>query len=91
MSHHSLNLDDEMLKFAKENMLGATGQFPRGKINRLDEGQIKFAMAADHETETILINFGKPIAWLGMTADEAIDISNALRDKAVELKIKSKF
>jgi len=88
MSHHASELRDEMLQQALRDSLGATGKFPRGKITRLDEGQIKFAIAADHATNTVLINFGKAVAWLGMTADEAIEIANALRDKAIEIKTK---
>jgi len=86
MSHHSSELDGAMKIQALEQFLGATGKFPRGKIDRLDEGQIKFAIAADHDTKTVLINFGKSIAWLGMTSDEAIDLGNLLRDKGIEIK-----
>jgi hypothetical protein len=90
MSHHASELRDEMLQSALRNSLGATGLFPRGKIDRLDEGQIKFAIAADHATNTILVNFGKPIAWMGLTGDEALEISDSLRDKALEIKTGSK-
>jgi hypothetical protein len=90
MSHHSSELRDKMLHTALREGLGATGFFPGGKIDRLDEGQLKFAIAADHATNTVLINFGKPIAWLGMTADEALSIANSLRDKAIEIKTKVK-
>jgi hypothetical protein len=91
MSHHASDFSDEM-KLSSEFgdfALGATGNFPRGKIDRLDEGEICFAIAADHKTDTVLINFGKQVVWLGMTADEAIEIANSLRDKAIEIKTKS--
>jgi hypothetical protein len=92
MSHHSMNLSDEMKELFKlDDILGATGNFPRGKIDRLDEGQIKFAIAADHKTNTVLINFGKKVIWIGMTADEALEVAESLVNKAMELKTKSKF
>jgi len=91
MAHHASDFSDEIKKATNCLMLGATGNFPRGKIDRLDEGEIKFAVAADHKTKTVLLNFGKPIVWVGMTADQAIDVSNSLRDKAIELKTNSKY
>ena len=89
MSHHASELKDEMLQAALRGSLGATGKFPRGKINRLDEGEIKFAIAADHATQTELLNFGKPVVWMGMTGEEAIDLGNILRDKGLEINIGS--
>ena len=92
MSHHSSEFGEEMKRrFLDTISLGGTGNFPRGKIDRLDEGEIKFAIAADHQTETVLVNFGKQVVWLGMTPDEAIEVSNSLRDKAIEIKTNSKF
>jgi hypothetical protein len=92
MAHHGsdFDLEGELKGVAKLEGLGATGMFPKGKIDRLDEGQIKFALAADHKTKTVLINFGKPVMWLGMTADEAFDVANGIRDKAMEIKTGSK-
>lgn len=88
MSHHAGQMSNEMSKAVKDFQLGATGEFPRGKIDRLDEGQIKFAIAADHKTDTVIINFGKKVVWLGMTADEALDIAQSLIKKALEIKTK---
>ena len=90
MSHHASEFSDEMKQATSLKDLGATGQFPRGKIDRLDEGQIKFAIAADTTTKTVLVNFGKPVVWLGMTADEAIDVAQSIINKALEIKIGSK-
>lgn len=90
MAHHGLDLPNIMLNDALINKFGATGLFPKGKIDRLDEGEIRFGIAADHKNNVILINFGKPVTWLGLTADEAIEISNSLRDKGLEIKTKSK-
>jgi hypothetical protein len=91
MAHHGFESDANMKQLAKQMGLGATGNFPMGKFNEEDEGEIKIAIAADHQKNKILLNFGKPISWLGLTPDQAIDISNSLRDKAIELKTNSKY
>lgn len=46
--------------------LGATGKFPRGKARPGDEGELRAAVAV--RGATVMIDFGKPIAWLAMSA-----------------------
>jgi hypothetical protein len=90
MAHHGFDLDENMKQESLEMMLGPTGRFPLGKLSKQDEGEIKIAIAADHNNDKVLMNFGTPVSWMGLTADQAIDISNSLRDKAIEIKTKSK-
>jgi len=56
--------------------IGATGEFPEGKISEHDEGEIAFAIG--HRFGKVLIEFGKPVAWVGMTPQQAIALANAL-------------
>jgi hypothetical protein len=65
--------------------LGATNKFPQGKLNQNDEGEIMFAVAADKTQGKVLINFGKPVAWVGMDREQAIDLANSIRQKADDL------
>lgn len=90
MAHHGFSLDEDMKSLARQMGLGATNNYPLGKMNEEDEGEIRIAIAADHQNDKVLINFGKPISWIGLTAEQAIDISDNLRDKAIEIKTKSK-
>ena len=62
------------------NPFGATGKFPQGHLNRDDEGELQFGVANDGEK--VIIKFGKPIAWLGMTADQAIEFGSLLIEHA---------
>lgn len=75
--HHGSTPDptiDEALKDAEK--LGATGLYPEGPLGELDEGEIRFGVA--HHDGKILINFGKPVAWLGMSTDQAKDLARLL-------------
>lgn len=49
--------------------LGATGEFPQGKISPADEGELKLAIT--HDQGNVIINFGKAIVWFGMPPKEA--------------------
>lgn len=62
--------------------IGATGEFPEGKLNSNDEGEIRFGVALDKEARKVILNFGKPVAWLGMSPGQAIELADLLRKKA---------
>ena len=49
--------------------IGATGEFPQGKLNADDEGQLRMAITV--KDDKLIIDFGKPVHWLGMNKEEA--------------------
>ena len=66
-----------------EQALGATGEFPEGKLTPADEGEIQFGVAA-HEGK-VIIEFGKPVHWLGMSPGQAQDLAQSLWGHAYEI------
>lgn len=73
------------------NKIGATNNFPNGKINEHDEGELAIGLTADTEKGVLIIAFGKPITWIGMTADEADGLAEQLQEKALELRKAQSF
>ena len=63
--------------------LGATGQFPQGKIDPHDQGEI--AIAVGHRQNKVIINFGKPVAWIGFDKNQALQIAESLRTHAEQI------
>jgi len=63
--------------------LGATGKFPQGKLNEDDEGELQIGVAKDAEGK-IIINFGKPVAWIGLDAQSALGFAKTIIKKLVE-------
>lgn len=43
--------------------------FPRGKLNQDDEGQIPIKIGV--QDRTIVVDFGKPVHWFGFSAADA--------------------
>lgn len=94
MAHHSSTPfgDDEATAkkfrdaFRQLPAFGPTGKFPLGKYNQHDEGEIAFGVAADKQAGKVIIDFGKPTAWVGMTADQADAFAESLKSKAAELR-----
>jgi hypothetical protein len=64
--------------------LGATGRFPQGKLNDDDAGELQFGVA--HTSEKVVINFGKPIAWVGMDPDQADAFAQLIVQHAMNIR-----
>ena len=61
---------------------GAVGDHPDGVLRGGDEGLIQFAVG--HEDGKVVIDFGKPVAWLGMTPQQAADFASSILNRARE-------
>jgi hypothetical protein len=90
MAHHNFEMRDELEAIQKmmgvEEPLGATGKYPDGHYGPRDEGEIRFAIAADPERQRVLIDFGKPVHSLGMTPDQAVELADMIHKKAWECR-----
>lgn len=64
--------------------LGATGDFPLGKLNKDDEGGLRMAIGTEHNK--VIIHFGTPVGWLGLDKHTAIAFGSSIIDKAESLK-----
>jgi len=83
MAHHNFDgLPNEL----RSMILGATGQYPHGQYNAHDEGEIRFAVAADTRAQRVLVDFGKPVHSLGLTGEQASELADLLHTKALELR-----
>jgi len=62
---------------------GSTGKFPEGKLRDDDEGEIRVALTAIDGK--IIIDFGKPVKWIGLGPTDAILLGENLvkRGKAM--------
>lgn len=95
MSNHSPENDPEMFRqldgksetierlkrsLSDSVFRGATGDFPEGKLTRSDEGAIHFTVGA--KNDKVILQFGTPVAWVGMTPEMAVDLGEMLIQKA---------
>lgn len=67
----------------KRPALGATGNFPRGKFNADDEGELRIAIGS--QDKTVVVKFGTPTAWIGMPKENAIAFANTILKHAGDL------
>ncbi len=59
--------------------------FPRGKLVREDEGELQMAIALLPDKKTLLIDFGKPVAWLGLGKREVRALIEGLTKHEAEM------
>lgn len=91
MAHHG-DASDEMMKAmnsffgkkmaeeARSQNLGATGEFPDGRLGSNDEGEIRFGVAADKGQ--VVLNFGKPVAWIASPPEYVRALAMSLLEAA---------
>lgn len=65
--------------------LGATGDFPEGKLGDDDEGGLKIGVAADIPNGVVRVEFGKEVAWLAMPPETALDLAKSIIDHALAI------
>ena len=58
--------------------------FPRGKLNASDEGALRIAMTV--RKNTLVIDFGKPTAWIGLGLQEVRAMRRAFEKYEKELE-----
>ena len=69
----------------KKMKFGPTGKFPYGKVHETDEGELAIGIACDYQQNTLVINFGKPIIWIGLPPSRARELARMLIERADEL------
>jgi hypothetical protein len=62
---------------------GALGEFPEGKLTKTDEGSIQFAIG--EKDGKVVIDFGTPVHWLGMSPQQAAEFASLLLKRAREV------
>lgn len=60
-------------------------KYPKGKIRPDDEGELDIEVAIDKKSNRILINFNKPVHWIGLDAGAAKVLADTLKEKIKDL------
>ena len=59
---------------------GPTGDFPHGKFNTEDEGGLMIGIS--HDKGKVIINFGMPVSWIGITSEQAFAFARSIAEHA---------
>lgn len=47
-----------------------------------DEGELQVKVAVELKSNRVIVDFGKPVVWFGMSADDAENLANILLKNA---------
>jgi hypothetical protein len=75
MSHHGNN-PPFIQKALVDEMSKLMGEYPEGRLNADDSGALAFSVGV--ENGKVLLRFPKPVAWIGFTGDQALEIAELL-------------
>lgn len=91
-SHHGEPQDPaniELLKrFEDQVNERAKRAYSEGRISATDDGDLACVITTDHARKRIIMDFGKSITWLAMTAEDAARWGEELIKRAREISDK---
>jgi len=86
-SHHGERRPDSrdfenhlMRRFAEQEEGTANRQWPEGRISGDDDGELAFVVAA--KDGLVRLDFGKPVEWMAMPPEQAVQMAQLLIKQA---------
>lgn len=87
--HHSEGMSDNLRKLfedeksARERLQAqidgrAKREWGDGRLGPADDGDLAFAIGSHPEKELVCIDFGKPVEWVAMPPQQAIELAQSL-------------
>jgi hypothetical protein len=63
----------------------AKRNYSQGRIGANDDGDLAMAITADRAKNIVIIDFGKPVTWMGLPPEQVNGLVNLLMQKLREL------
>lgn len=87
LPHHGGPEEQRLKARLADQFLGmARREWPEGRVDGDDNGTLAFAIATDKKHRIIRIEFGKPVAWLGLDVQSAEELRDQLTQRLHELR-----
>lgn len=90
-SHHGDHRSEQELHALRKRFLeqvagNAKREWSAGRMGGDDEGDLTYAMTTDAKRGVIVINYGKPVVWIGLGIVEAEQLRDQLTERLMELR-----
>lgn len=85
VAHHGddkKRLDEFMKRFVQQGEGNASRAYPEGRMGAADEGELVFTVSTDEKHGTVVLNFNKPVSWMGMGPADAVRLAELLIEHA---------
>jgi hypothetical protein len=79
-SHHSEgHSQSELIKRFEKQLSGMQERtWGQGRISGDDDGELAFVVSSGQQPNIVRIDFGKPVEWLGLPPQEAVQLAQLL-------------
>jgi len=78
--HHgeSARQSELFRKLQQQNDGTRQREWPHGRVSGDDDGELALAISSDAATGLVRMDFGKPVAWMAMSPDDAVALAQLL-------------
>lgn len=91
LPHHGDCNENEALKRLRDQLTGrADRAYSQGRVSMTDDGDLSYAIAADLAKGIVIIDFTKPVEWLGLDVRSCRNMAQLLIEQANNLEKDSK-
>jgi len=81
--HHGDGKQSEaMQRFIDQVERRAKREYTNGRLGASDDGSLAMAVAADPARGLVRVDFGKPVEWFALPAQQAVALAQLLIEKA---------
>jgi hypothetical protein len=77
--------NDPLQRELHESLKDTEGEFPEGRLNLPDQGQVTLAIGIERDDKgdsVVVLRFPKPVAWFGVGPAQAMEIAVCLMKHA---------
>ena len=72
------HLDEMIRRFVRQGEGTAAREYPEGRMGGADDGALAFVVGTDERHGTVVLDFNKPVSWLGMSPRDAVRLASLL-------------
>lgn len=85
LSHHG-DKSELMRRFEEQLARRAKRKWSAGRMGGDDDGDLAYAITTDRLRGVVVIDFGKPVEWIGLGVTEIRELIDGLSERLCELQ-----
>lgn len=89
VSHHRGDEDAQQRlrqRFMEQMNGTAKREYSAGRMGAEDDGDLAYALATDQKGRAIIVRFGKPVEWIGLSIKDAEALVEGLNERIMSLR-----
>lgn len=76
----------KLRRYMEQTRGKATREYPHGRLNGDDDGSLAMVVTADRSKQVVVIDFGKPVTWIGLGPSDVEGLISLLQTQLLALQ-----